>query len=160
LALAGTPRDDLLQAWMDHAYFKRVPPKSMDRDQWDIAGLGKLTRELDDLSAEDGAATFLKFTAEAIVDSVRFMPSNPKHWYACGGGRHNKALMKYLAGRLKEEGLGELHSVDDLGWDGDATEAECFAYLAVRSKLGLFLSLPTTTNVPGPTTGGVFFPKA
>jgi anhydro-N-acetylmuramic acid kinase len=87
------------------------------------------------------------------------MSDKPKHWYVCGGGRHNKALMEYLGMRLWAEGLGKLHSVDDLGWDGDATEAECFAYLGVRSKLGLFLSLPTTTNVPAPTTGGEFFPK-
>jgi len=154
-AARGTARDDLVQAWLNDPYFTRLPPKSMDRDQWDIAGLGKLSRGLNDLSTEDGAATFLKFTAESIVRSVKFMPHTPKHWYACGGGRHNKELMRYLGQRLREEGYGQLHSVDDLGWNGDATEAECFAYLAVRSLLGEFLSLPTTTGVPKPVTGGV-----
>jgi anhydro-N-acetylmuramic acid kinase len=33
-------------------------------------------------------------------------------------------------------------------------EAEGFAYLAVRSLRGLPLSLPTTTGVPKPMTGG------
>ena len=36
---------------------------------------------------------------------------------------------------------------EDAGWDGDALEAEGFAYLAMRSKKGLPLSLPTTTGV-------------
>lgn len=155
LGAKGRAQDDLVNAWFEHEYFKRVPPKSMDRDQWDIAGLGELTSKLQSVSSEDGAATFLKFTAEAIVRSVEFMPEVPKHWYACGGGRHNKALMTYLGKRLSEEGFGKLHSVDDLGWDGDATEAECFAYLGVRSVLGLPISFPTTTNAPTPMTGGV-----
>ena len=159
LAASGRAHDELLNEWFKHPYFFRTPPKSMDRDQWDIAGLGKLSAELNSISSADGAATFLKFTAEAIVRSAAFMPQVPKHWYACGGGRHNKALMKYLGARLAKEGLGKLHSVDDLGWDGDATEAECFAYLGVRSKLGLFLSLPTTTNAPEPLTGGEFYSK-
>ena len=40
------------------------------------------------------------------------------------------------------------------GWDGDALEAQAFAYLAVRSLKGLPLSLPGTTGVKTPTTGG------
>ena len=46
---------------------------------------------------------------------------------------------------------------EDAGWDGDALEAEGFAYLAVRSVKGLPLSLPTTTGVPQPMTGGKFW---
>ena len=39
---------------------------------------------------------------------------------------------------------------------GDFIEAEAFAYLAVRSRLGLPLSVPGTTGVPKPMTGGKF----
>ena len=45
---------------------------------------------------------------------------------------------------------------EDAGWDGDALEAEGFAYLAMRSKKGLPLSLPTTTGVKQPMTGGKY----
>ncbi|MFN4091138.1 MAG: anhydro-N-acetylmuramic acid kinase, partial [Alphaproteobacteria bacterium] len=45
--------------------------------------------------------------------------------------------------------------VEAVGWDGDAIEAQAFAFLAVRSLRGLPLSLPSTTGVPAPTTGGV-----
>ena len=47
-------------------------------------------------------------------------------------------------------------SAEDAGWDGDALEAQGFAYLAMRSKKGLPLSLPTTTGVKQPMTGGKF----
>ncbi len=126
----------------------------MDRDQWDIAGLGKLTEDLDHLSAEDGAATLMRFTAEAIVRSVSLMPEVPRHWFACSGGRHNTALMAHLGKSLAAKGYGTLGMVEELGWNGDATEAECFAYLAVRSLKGLPLSLPTTTGVPEAMKGG------
>jgi anhydro-N-acetylmuramic acid kinase len=43
---------------------------------------------------------------------------------------------------------------DAMGWNGDATEAEAFAYLAVRALDGLPLSFPGTTGVSRPTTGG------
>ena len=41
-----------------------------------------------------------------------------------------------------------------VGWRGDAIEAECFAFLAVRVLRGLPISLPTTTGAPYPLTGG------
>jgi anhydro-N-acetylmuramic acid kinase len=44
--------------------------------------------------------------------------------------------------------------VEAVGWNGDFLEAECFGYLAVRALEGLPLSLPTTTGVPRPMTGG------
>jgi anhydro-N-acetylmuramic acid kinase len=44
--------------------------------------------------------------------------------------------------------------VESAGWDGDALEAQCFAYLAVRVRYGLPLSLPDTTGVPTPLAGG------
>lgn len=150
-AAAGKIHEEFLSAWFAHEYFKRVPPKSLDRDEWDIAALGRNVEGLKDIGTEDGAATLLEFTAGGIVRAAEHMPRNPEGWYACGGGRHNKALMTRLNERLQ----GRVYSVDDLGWNGDATEAECFAYLAVRSLLGLPLSLPTTTAVPNAATGGV-----
>jgi anhydro-N-acetylmuramic acid kinase len=51
-------------------------------------------------------------------------------------------------------------AAEDAGWNGDAMEAEAFAYLAMRSKKGLPLSLPTTTGVKQPMTGGKFHRKS
>ncbi len=51
-----------------------------------------------------------------------------------------------------------VESVETVGWDGDFLEAQCFGYLAVRTLRALPLSLPTTTGVPAPQTGGEIWP--
>jgi anhydro-N-acetylmuramic acid kinase len=48
--------------------------------------------------------------------------------------------------------------IEAIGFDGDALEAQCFAYLGLRSRQGAPLSFPMTTGVPEPMTGGVFWP--
>ena len=45
-------------------------------------------------------------------------------------------------------------SAEEAGFDGDAMEAEAWAYLAVRSLLRLPISFPGTTRAPKPLTGG------
>jgi len=50
--------------------------------------------------------------------------------------------------------------VDGEGWDGDALEAQAFAFLAVRSLRGLPLSFPGTTGVPAPQVGGKLHEKS
>ena len=42
-----------------------------------------------------------------------------------------------------------------VGIDGDALEAEAWAYLAVRALQDLPISFPGTTGVPVPISGGV-----
>lgn len=154
LAASGTVMEDCLRAWLAHAYFDRPAPKSLDRGEWDIAALGPLTRLGGNVTTEDGAATLTAFTVEGILNAVRHLPDAPKQWFACGGGRRNTAMMALLRKRLEKADYGQLCSVEDLGWDGDATEAECFAYLAVRALLKLPISFPGTTGVPFPMTGG------
>jgi anhydro-N-acetylmuramic acid kinase len=44
--------------------------------------------------------------------------------------------------------------VEAVGWDGDALEAQCFGFLAIRSLAGLSISFPGTTGAPAPLTGG------
>ncbi|WP_292235626.1 anhydro-N-acetylmuramic acid kinase, partial [Mesorhizobium sp.] len=48
----------------------------------------------------------------------------------------------------------EVVQAEALGWKGDAVEAECFAFLAVRVLRGLPISFPSTTGVPRPMSGG------
>jgi anhydro-N-acetylmuramic acid kinase len=44
--------------------------------------------------------------------------------------------------------------VEAVGWQGDALEAQAFAYLALRALAGLPITLPTTTGVSRPASGG------
>ncbi len=81
---------------------------------------------------------------------LNILPRRPSKLIVCGGGRRNPALMAELGRRAGVEAV----LAEDAGWRGDAIEAECFAFLAVRALRGLPLSFPTTTGVPEPLQGG------
>ena len=144
LAGSGTVDRAALRALMAHPYFDAAPPKSLDRNAFDPAPVrGR--------SAQDGAATLVAFTAEAARRALAHLPAPPLRWLVTGGGRHNPAIMAALAARLGAP----CDPVESVGWQGDALEAQAFGFLAVRSRRGLPLSLPRTTGVPRPTSGGV-----
>lgn len=146
LALAGRVDRERLGRMLADPYFDRRPPKSLDRDAFHA----RVLDAVEGLSPEDGAATLVAFSAETIAGSARWFPAAPTRWIATGGGRHNPALMAAIAAAVP----GEVVDADALGWDGDALEAQAFAYLAVRSILGLDITFPGTTGVAEPRTGG------
>ena len=88
----------------------------------------------------------------ALTRARDHFPEPANAWIICGGGRHNGALMAQLRSRLNVPVM----TAEDAGWAGDFIEAEAFAFLAVRSANGLSLSLPSTTGVAMPMTGGRF----
>jgi anhydro-N-acetylmuramic acid kinase len=142
-AATGAVDEAVLAHMLDNSFFTRVPPKSLDRMDFGM-------KEVESLSLADGAATLAAFTAAALARAEEHFPTLARNWIVSGGGRHNPVLMAMLTERVS----GEVHSAEDVGWNGDALEAEGFAYLAMRSKKGLPLSLPTTTGVTQPMTGG------
>ena len=149
LAASGKPDEAVLAGLMRDPYFARPAPKSLDRNHFAAAAAA-----VEALGDADAAATLAAFTVEATAAALTKIPQAPKRWLVGGGGRLNAFLIRRLAERL---GVA-VEPVEAIGYDGDAIEAQCFAYLAVRSRRGLPLSFPTTTGVPRPTTGGVFWP--
>jgi anhydro-N-acetylmuramic acid kinase len=145
MALAGEVNEEALRMMLLSPYLRRKPPKSLDRYDFKLDHVKKL-------SQEDGAATLTAFTAACIRDSVKFLPEPPGGWIVCGGGRHNPAMMAALKDMLDAPVV----TAEEAGWRGDDLEAECFAYLAVRSLKKLPLSYPKTTRVPVPMKGGVY----
>jgi anhydro-N-acetylmuramic acid kinase len=142
LAASGKVDSAVLARLMAHPYFDRVPPKSLDRLAFDVS--------LSGLSAQDGAATLTAFTAAAVARGTAFFPAPACRWLATGGGRHNPVLLA----RIGEAVGAVIEPVEAAGWNGDAIEAEAFAYLAVRSLRALPLSLPETTGARTAVTGG------
>ncbi len=143
-AARGRVDGGVLRMLLAHSYFGRPPPKSLDR--------GAFTLELlDGLAVDDGAATLTAFTVETIARARELMPEQPALWIVCGGGRRNRAIMSALAGRVENAVV----PAEAAGFDGDAIEAEAWAYLAVRSLKGLPITFPGTTGAPAPTTGGL-----
>ncbi|MGO8833508.1 MAG: anhydro-N-acetylmuramic acid kinase [Roseiarcus sp.] len=149
LAAAGRVDAAALARLIGDPYFDSAPPKSLDRNHFHA-----LARAVDALGDEDGAATLAAFTIEATAAALRHFVDAPRRWLVCGGGRRNLTLMRALGDRL----AAPVEPIEAIGYDGDVIEAQCFAYLALRSRRGLPLSLPTTTGAPRPMPGGVFWP--
>jgi len=145
LALAGEPDFTLIEKWLGRAFFAKPFPKSADR--WDFDVLSDLKYH----TPANGAASLAAFTAMAIARSVVDYGRPIDKVIVCGGGRKNPAIMA----ALQEQNIGKIVSAEYVGWRGDDLEAEAFAYLAVRSALGLPLSYPGTTGVDEPMCGGV-----
>ena len=151
LAAKGKVDEAALAQLLDHPFFDQKPPKSLDRNAFSLA-------PVEGLSAADGAATLTAFTARSVAQAREFFPAPPLQWLVAGGGRHNPVLMKALAGALEDDAkVAAVESVESVGWDGDALEAQAFAYLAVRSLKDMALSLPTTTGVSKPVSGGTLY---
>jgi anhydro-N-acetylmuramic acid kinase len=144
LAAAGRVHDDYVMQYLRHSFFGEPPPKSLDRNAF-------LLELVEGLSPADGAATLTAFTATSIARAREHFPEQPKLWVVSGGGRRNKTLMAMIAERVESA----VAPAEAAGMDGDALEAEAWAYLAVRSLKGLPITFPGTTGVPRPLTGGV-----
>lgn len=144
IAGSGRVHEGLLAQLMEHPWFAEEPPKSLDRYDFNAS----MARGL---SFEDGAATLTEFSARAVAAGVAQLEDAPTKVITCGGGRRNPVLMQALRSNLACPVL----TAEEVGWNGDAIEAQAFAFLAVRSLRGLPISWPGTTGAPRPLEGGV-----
>lgn len=143
-AAKGWVDEALLSRFLDHPYFFRIPPKSLDRNDFHAA------LDVAHLSTEDAAATLTAAAAAAVAQGAEHFPTPVTRLLVTGGGRHNATLMEELAARLRCDVL----PVEAANLDGDMLEAQAFAFLAVRVARGLPTSGPTTTGVAGLIGGG------
>lgn len=132
-----------VDAALESPWFGLPMPKSLDRDAFRLDFVR-------DLPLDDALATLAAFTAGSLARGIA-IAGGADTIVVSGGGAHNPVLVRMLA----EAAGADVRRATDLGWDGDFVEAQAFAYLAARSVAGLPLSLPETTGVPYPMTGGV-----
>ena len=168
LAASGVVDEAAVTRFLAHGFFAKPAPKSLDRNEFH-----DVLPSLAHLSAADGAATLTAMTAAAIAQACTLAPVMPRQLLITGGGRRNPTLMRMIGERVAslqssvsskdaslttgDWRLATVLPVESVGWDGDMLEAQAFAYLAARSVQGLALSLPSTTGVSQPVTGGVFY---
>jgi anhydro-N-acetylmuramic acid kinase len=143
LARSGQVDEARLAHLLTHPYLAKPYPKSLDR--FDFSA--EMARGLDPAT---GAATLTAFTAATVGRGLDLLPRRPTRVIVSGGGRHNPAIMAALETRAHVTAV----SADEFGWRGDAIEAECFAFLAMRVMRDLPISFPTTTGAPAPMRGG------
>ncbi|THV35830.1 anhydro-N-acetylmuramic acid kinase [Rhizobium rosettiformans W3] len=163
-AHAGIPYDDggriasegsvvmaLAERYLANSFFTAETRRSLDRNDF-------RPPEGHEAELSDGARTLAFVSAAAILKSAGHLPSLPKTYVICGGGRLNRTIMADLVRLAGEKGATVL-TAEQAGFDGDAMEAEAWAYLAVRSARGLALTFPGTTEVLEPVSGGVLAPS-
>ncbi|NBX86602.1 MAG: anhydro-N-acetylmuramic acid kinase [Proteobacteria bacterium] len=129
-------------------FWQRVMPRSADRYEF-----YPVLEWLRGHNVADGAATLAALTVAGVDATLRAMgvlPTELKGLFVVGGGGHNAAIMQGFgaAGWAAKHG-------QDLGWEPQAVEAACFAWLAVRRLRGLALSQSSTTGCRGEPVGGV-----
>ena len=135
----------IFDQYLDNYYYSKVNSKrSLDTNDFDISFAKGL-------SLENGTTTITDLTSELLSKKIGI-----NDIYICGGGRKNK----YLINSLKKKINNKLHFIDDLNIDGDYIESQAFAFLAIRSYLGLPISFPSTTNCKKPSIGGIFIKKS
>ena len=132
----GAVDRDFVARVLEQPFFRQPGPKSLDRNDFALP---------DDWQPElsDGARTLARLTAEAIAAHVRLLDDVPTRWVVSGGGARNAAIMDDLRELLEPA---DVRTTDELDLDGDAMEAEAWAYLGVRIAKGLNVSEPGTTG--------------
>lgn len=143
LAAQGVVDAALLESFANHEYFRRIPPKSLDRAAPvpDVSGL----------SDADALATLAACVATGVALAFEHFPNPPSRLLVCGGGRHNATLMAMISAGCDCP----VEPIEAAGFDGDMIEAQAFAFLAARVAQGLPTSGPRTTGVATPVGGGV-----
>ncbi len=138
--------NSLMQEDFLNHYSYHDKKKSLDITDFNIA-------QFRGLKLEDGAATLVSVTANLIANFIKNIREKKNKVILAGGGRKNKTLIKFLSKILNVN----VEPIDQYQFAGDFIESQAFAYLAIRSFNKKFLSLPTTTGVIKPVTGGIVF---
>lgn len=144
----------LLARMEAHPFLTAPPPKSCGREEFNPDWLD---RQLSgDEAAEDVQATLLAFTARSIAQAIERWCGKPDELFLCGGGAHNKELLRALRAAMGERVC--IDTTATLGLSPDWVEAVAFAWLARQTTRGLAGNLPEVTGACGPRILGAIYP--
>lgn len=159
-ALRGTPRDDILRAWMALPFITLPPPKSTGRELYGAQFVKEQLAKYPNTLPQDFVATAARYTALTIYDSYcRFVfPRTPiDDIILSGGGSHNAAVIYHLKQLLPEYSI---LIQEDVGWDSDAKEAVAFALLAWETMNRRPGNIPSATGARCPVVlGSITWPE-
>mgnify|MGYP001167283682 FL=1 len=142
----------LLARLSAHEFFRRAPPKSAGREDFN---LDWLMRELGDgAEPADVQATLLALTAGGIADAIGKFLADAQQVYLCGGGARNTALEELLARQLAPR---KVATTDTLGVAAEHVEALAFAWLARQTLNAQTGNLPAVTGARGERILGALY---
>jgi anhydro-N-acetylmuramic acid kinase len=153
-AAHGQMQRSLLMRLLADGYFSEPPPKSTGPEHFNPAWLAQALGA-GKPKPEDVAATLAELTAHTIAASVLQQAPAVRRVFVCGGGVHNREIMKRLAAKLPQA---KLESTAALGVDPDWVEAAGFAWLARETLKGCAGNLPSVTGAAKATVLGAIYP--
>lgn len=145
-AAQGTPHQQLVAQWLQHAFFQQPPPKSTGRELFGKDYLNQCWQDMDraQLNDSDRLATLTELTVASIVQSYeQFLPQMPDEVLLCGGGSRNSYLRQRLQAKLTSA---KISTTDQSGIDGNFKEAIAFAILAYWRITSIPGNLPQVTG--------------
>ncbi len=150
LAAAGRPDEGKVRELLKAPFFRRRPPKSLDRSEYALAFLKKrFGRQLDRRGAPDLLATLNLFTAASVKEAfARFAPRGTAELIVSGGGALNPVLLANISRLLAPAGV-RTRSAAELGMHPLAKEPACFALLALLALKGRPNHCPAATGARG-----------
>jgi anhydro-N-acetylmuramic acid kinase len=150
-AKSGRADEELLEALLSDAYFKKTPPKSTGREYFNESWFASHLPIFNTIKEENIQATFLELTARSIANDVK--RSGAELLIVCGGGAKNGFLMQ----RLSELCLIEVAPSDAYGVNADALEAMAFAWLAYKRVHRETVNLSSVTGASkNSILGGIY----
>ena len=160
LASAGAPVTSVVDALLNHPYFRAAPPKSTGPELFSPAYTADLIAACrsasPECSDEDIVATAVLLTARSIADAYeRFVAEPVSEVFCSGGGAKNPALMEAIRSALAPRTVLDF---DTTFFDGEAKEAVAFALLGYLHLMGKPGNVPTATGARGPRMLGKLTP--
>ena len=156
LAARGRADERLLRRLLSHPYFKKAPPKSLDRSTFGPALLDRHFPRLDAARLPDALATLAEFTARSLWFGVlENAPVAVAEVVVSGGGALNAYLMRRLSALFAPA---RVTTTASYGLPVMAKEAACFAWLAARAWEGRVNSAAAATGARGPRVLGKIVP--
>ena len=154
-AASGTVHAPLLRSLLNDDFFAATGPKSTGRELFNLPWLDTHLAEFGEIAPQDVQASLLELTALSICNALRNSQPNTEELLVCGGGAHNRALMKRLQELLPDT---RVASTALYGVDPDWIEAMAFAWLAHCCLEGIAANRPSVTGAKGLRVLGAIYP--
>lgn len=130
----------LLEILLDEPYFQQPPPKSTGKELFHLPWAQR-RHTLDNYDPAVVQATFLALTVESVAQGIS-MSGGCDRVLVCGGGVHNRALLRSLNTRLGVP----VESSALIGVEPDWVEAMAFAWMARCHRKGVALNTSPFTG--------------
>lgn len=144
-AAAATAHRRICDAFLNHPYFSKPPPKSTDGPEMIEAFLAA-SRD-NPLPLNELLATASLATGRSVIDAIsRFCAKVPDELIVSGGGTENAAIMRQLRESAGKLGIQSIATTDELGVPSAAKEAIAFALLGAATLDGVPSNVPSATG--------------